>query len=180
MNNEKTAVLAGGCFWCLEPVFSQLKGVNRVVSGYTGGISQDPNYKAVCTGTTGHAEAIQIHFEPAIISFEILLEIFFAAHDPTTPNRQGNDIGTQYRSAIFCQDQTQRAAAETMIEKLNAAGIWQSPIVTEINAAEIFHPAEDYHQYYFANNPYQPYCMAVAAPKVIKIREKYPSLIKPE
>lgn len=178
MNNKQIAVFAGGCFWCTEPVFSQLKGVSKVVSGYIGGHTANPTYKQICNGDTGHAEAIQIMFDDSVISFETLLEIFFASHDPTTLNRQGNDVGTQYRSAVFCQDEAQRAATVNMISRLNAQGIWPTPIVTQVNGAETFYPAEDYHQYYFANNPYQPYCMAVAAPKAAKIRAKYAQLIK--
>jgi len=178
MSKEQTAVFAGGCFWCTEPVFSQLNGVSKVVSGYIGGHTPNPTYKLICNGDTGHAEAIQITFDASVVSFETLLEIFFVSHDPTTLNRQGNDIGTQYRSAVFCQDDTQRSATAAMIDRLNAEGIWASPIVTQINGAETFYPAEDYHQYYFANNPNQPYCMAVAAPKAAKIRAKYAQLIK--
>jgi len=178
MSNEQIAVFAGGCFWCTEPVFSQLKGISTVVSGYIGGHTANPTYKLICNGDTGHAEAIQITFDPSVIAFETLLEIFFVSHDPTTLNRQGNDVGTQYRSAVFCQDENQKAAAITMINKLNAEGIWSNPIVTQVNGAETFYPAEDYHQYYFANNPFQPYCMAVAAPKAAKIRAKYAQLIK--
>lgn len=176
--NDKLAVLAGGCFWCLEPVFSQLKGVHNVVSGYIGGHSANPTYKQVCNGDTGHAEAIQIAFDPAQISFEELLEIFFASHDPTTPNRQGNDVGTQYRSAIFCQDEEQRHIAEQVIRRMNEEKVFPSQIVTQINAASTFYPAEDYHQRYYENNPNQPYCMVVAAPKVAKIRAKYSNKIK--
>ena len=175
---ENIAILAGGCFWCLEPVFTQLAGVRKVVSGYTGGFSSDPTYKQVCTGTTGHAEAIEIHFDPATISFEQLLEVFFTAHDPTTPNRQGNDIGTQYRSAVFYLDDEQKTIAEQMIAKVDAENWWPDPVVTEVTSASTFYPAEDYHQYYYANNPRQPYCMAVAAPKVAKIRAKYSALLK--
>jgi len=176
--NDKLAVFAGGCFWCLEPVFSQLKGVDNVVSGYIGGHTANPTYKQICNGDTGHAEAIQIEFDPTQISFEELLEIFFASHDPTTPNRQGNDVGTQYRSAIFCQDEEQRRIAEQVINRLNAEKVFPSPIVTEINAAGTFYPAEDYHQRYYENNQNQPYCMIVAAPKVAKIRAKYADRIK--
>lgn len=176
MSNEQTAVFAGGCFWCTEPVFSQLKGVSKVVSGYIGGHTQNPSYKAICNGDTGHAEAIKITFDADQVSFETLLEIFFVSHDPTTSNRQGNDVGTQYRSAVFCQNDTQRDAVKKMIAELNAANLFNAPIVTQINSAEIFYPAEDYHQYYFANNPNQPYCLAVAAPKVAKIRAKYAHL----
>jgi len=178
MNNEKIAVFAGGCFWCTEPVFSQLKGVSKVVSGYIGGHTANPTYKQICNGDTGHAEAIQITFDASVVDFETLLEIFFVSHDPTTLNRQGNDVGTQYRSAVFCQDDNQKTATIAMIHRLNAEGIWPSPVVTQVNGAETFYPAEDYHQYYFANNPFQPYCMAVAAPKAAKIRAKYAQLIK--
>lgn len=176
--NENIAIFAGGCFWCTEPVFSQLKGVKSVISGYIGGHTTNPTYKEICNGDTGHAEGIEITFDPAQISFDTLLEIFFISHDPTTPNRQGNDIGTQYRSAVFCQDEAQRQSVQNMIARLNAEQIWQAPIVTQINGAEIFYPAEDYHQYYYDKNPNQPYCMAVAGPKVAKIRAKYASLLK--
>ncbi len=178
MKNEQIAIFAGGCFWCTEPVFSQLKGVNKVVSGYIGGHTLNPSYKTICNGDTGHAEAIQITFDAQLISFETLLEIFFVSHDPTTPNQQGNDVGTQYRSAVFCQNETQRTATTKMITELNQQHIWPNPIVTEVNAAAVFYPAEDYHQYYFDKNPNQPYCMAVAAPKAAKIRAKYAQLIK--
>lgn len=175
---ENIAILAGGCFWCLEPVFTQLAGVRKVVSGYTGGYTSDPTYKQVCTGTTGHAEAIEIHFDSGVISFEQLLEVFFTAHDPTTPNRQGNDIGTQYRSAIFYLDEAQKSIAEQMIARVDAENWWPDPVVTEVTSASTFYPAEDYHQYYYANNPRQPYCVAVAAPKVAKVRAKYASLLR--
>jgi peptide-methionine (S)-S-oxide reductase len=176
--NDSIAIFAGGCFWCTEPVFSQLKGVKSVVSGYIGGHTTNPTYKEICNGDTGHAEGIKITFDPAQVSFYMLLEIFFISHDPTTRNRQGNDIGTQYRSAVFCQDEAQRQSTQNMIARLNAEQIWQAPIVTQINGAEIFYPAEDYHQYYYDKNPNQPYCMAVAGPKVAKIRAKYASLLK--
>ncbi|MEO6117792.1 MAG: peptide-methionine (S)-S-oxide reductase MsrA [Methylotenera sp.] len=178
MSNEQIAVFAGGCFWCTEPVFSQLKGVNKVISGYIGGQTMNPTYKDICNGDTGHAEAIQITFDADQVSFETLLEIFFVSHDPTTPNRQGNDIGTQYRSAVFCQNAEQREAVKKMIADFNAANIFNAPIVTQINDAGTFYPAESYHQYYFDKNPNQPYCMAVAAPKAAKIRAKYAALIK--
>ena len=178
MSHEEIAVFAGGCFWCTEPVFSQLNGVQKVVSGYIGGHTSNPTYKQICNGDTGHAEGIQITYDASVVSFETLLEIFFVSHDPTTPNRQGNDVGTQYRSAVFCQNEAQRTATIKMISELNQQHIWPSPIVTEINAAKVFYPAEDYHQYYFDKNPYQPYCMAVAAPKAAKIRAKYAQLIK--
>lgn len=178
MSKEQIAVFAGGCFWCTEPVFSQLKGVSKVVSGYIGGHTLDPTYKDICNGDTGHAEAIQITFDAEQINFETLLEIFFVSHDPTTPNRQGNDVGTQYRSAVFCQNAEQRNAVNKMITEFNAAHIFNAPIVTQINDADTFYPAEGYHQYYFDKNPNQPYCMAVAAPKAAKIRAKYAALIK--
>jgi len=178
MKNEQIAIFAGGCFWCTEPVFSQFKGVSKVISGYIGGHTHNPTYKTICNGDTGHAEAIQITFDADQISFDTLLEIFFVSHDPTTPNRQGNDVGTQYRSAVFCQNAAQYDAVEKMIAALNEAAVFNAPIVTQIKGADTFYPAEDYHQYYFANNPNQPYCMAVAAPKAAKIRAKYAQLIK--
>lgn len=178
MINEQIAIFAGGCFWCTEPVFSQLKGVIKVESGYIGGHTQHPTYKDICNGDTGHAEAIRITFDENVISFNELLEIFLVSHDPTTLNRQGNDIGTQYRSAVFCQNESQYATTEAMIEAFNAAFIYSASIVTEINGIATFYPAEDYHQQYFAKNPQNPYCMAVAAPKAAKIRAKYAALIK--
>jgi peptide-methionine (S)-S-oxide reductase len=177
--NEQVAVFAGGCFWCTEPVFSQLKGVKQVISGYVGGHTSKPSYKEICNGDTGHAEAVQITFDADQVTFEELLEIFFVSHDPTTPNRQGNDVGTQYRSAIFCQNEAQRRSAQAIIERLNAEKIFPAPIVTEINDAAMFYPAEDYHQYYYEKNPGQPYCVAVAGPKIAKVRAKYASKIKP-
>ncbi|MCB5183589.1 peptide-methionine (S)-S-oxide reductase MsrA [Methylobacillus gramineus] len=175
---KSIAVLAGGCFWCTEPVFSQLNGVESVVSGYIGGQTLNPSYKDICTGETGHAEAIRITFDASLISFEVLLEIFFLIHDPTTLNRQGHDVGTQYRSAIFCQNEQQRASAEQIIESFNLHHVFGAPIVTQINDDEHFYPAEDYHQQYFAKNPQQSYCLAVAAPKVAKIRAKYADKLK--
>ena len=176
---EQIAVFAGGCFWCTEPVFSQLIGVQKVVSGYIGGHTANPTYKDICNGDTDHAEGIQITFDPAKISFDELMEIFFISHDATTRNRQGNDIGTQYRSAIFCQNEEQRQSAQNMIARLNAEKMFAAPIVTEINDSAIFYPAEAYHQYYYDKNPGQPYCMAVAGPKVAKVRAKYADRIKP-
>jgi peptide-methionine (S)-S-oxide reductase len=176
--NRETATLAGGCFWCLEAVFDELKGVESVESGYSGGQVANPSYRAVCTGTTGHAEAVRITFDPAVISYEDLLRVFFATHDPTTLNRQGADVGTQYRSAIFYYSPEQKAAAEKIIGEINAAGIWGRPIVTEVTPFKEFFVAEDYHQEYFASNPYQPYCMAVVAPKVIKFRKQFVELLK--
>jgi peptide-methionine (S)-S-oxide reductase len=181
MDNNKQdaiAIFAGGCFWCTEPVFSQLKGVSRVVSGYIGGHTQNPTYKAICNGDTGHAEGIEIHFNSAEISYGQLVEVFLVAHDPTTLNRQGNDIGTQYRSAIFYLDEAQRESAMQIIAEFDEQHVYNSPIVTEVVPATTFYPAEDYHQYYFAKNPSQPYCLAVAAPKAAKIRQKYAQLIK--
>lgn len=175
---DAIAIFAGGCFWCTEPVFSQLKGVSRVVSGYIGGHTQNPTYKAICNGDTGHAEGIEIHFNAAEISYGQLVEVFLVAHDPTTLNRQGNDIGTQYRSAIFYLDEAQRESAKQIIAEFDERHIYNSPIVTEVVPATTFYPAEDYHQYYFAKNPSQPYCLAVAAPKAAKIRQKYTQLIK--
>ena len=169
----QTATLAGGCFWCLEAVFEQVPGVRRVVSGYTGGGLPAPDYEAVCSGRTGHAEAVRIEFEPRQTSFRQLLGVFFSIHDPTTPDRQGNDVGTQYRSAIFCHGEQQRAEAEAMIAELDAAGIWPLPIVTEVLPAPAFYPAEDYHQHYFARNPQQGYCRFVIAPKLAKYRELF-------
>ena len=177
--NEQIAVFAGGCFWCTEPVFSQLVGVEKVVSGYVGGHTASPSYKEICSGDTGHAEAIQITFDADQVSFDELLEIFFVSHDPTTPNRQGHDVGTQYRSAIFAQNDEQRQYARDMIARLNAEQLFPAPIVTEVNGPATFYPAEDYHQYYYDKNPNQPYCMAVAGPKVAKVREKYAHKIKP-
>ena len=172
------AIFAGGCFWCTEPVFSQLRGVSQVESGYIGGHTQAPTYKDICNGDTGHAEGIRITFDEDVVSFDALLEIFLVAHDPTTPNRQGNDIGTQYRSAIFYQDEAQHQAAKQMIQAFEEAKVYSAPIVTELNPNATFYPAEDYHQYYFDKNPGNPYCMAVAAPKAAKIRAKYAKLIK--
>ena len=178
MSNEQIAIFAGGCFWCTEPVFSQLKGVIKVESGYIGGHTENPTYKTICNGDTGHAEGIRITFDAELISFETLLEVFLVSHDPTTPNRQGNDIGTQYRSAVFCQNDAQMESTVKMINTFNQAGVYDAPIVTEVNGANTFYPAEDYHQYYFAKNPSNPYCIAVAAPKAAKIRAKYAQLIK--
>ena len=172
------ATLAGGCFWCLEAVYDELKGVEIVESGYTGGTVPNPSYESVCAGRTGHAEAVRIVFDPQVVSYRDLLEVFFVIHDPTTLNRQGNDMGTQYRSAIFCHDEGQRETAEAMIAELNKAGIWPNPIVTEVTLAPTFYPAEEYHQDYFANNPYQPYCLGVVAPKVAKFRQKFLAKLK--
>jgi peptide-methionine (S)-S-oxide reductase len=170
---SEVATLAGGCFWCLEAIFDDLKGVNDVVSGYSGGQTPNPSYEQVCTGRTGHAESVQVTFDPAVISFRELLEVFFTIHDPTTLNRQGADVGTQYRSAIFYHTPEQKAAAEEVIARLTTIKVWDRQIVTEITPFAAFYPAEDYHQEYFARNPRQPYCQVVIAPKVAKFRKHY-------
>ena len=172
------ATFAGGCFWCTEAVYAELKGVKSVTSGYIAGQVPNPTYKDVCTGATGHAEAIEIEYDPAVVSFEKLLEVFFATHDPTTLNRQGADVGTQYRSGIFYHDDEQKRIAEEVIAKLDAAQVFPRKIVTEVTKASTFYPAEDYHQDYFATNPFQPYCQAVAAPKVEKVRKVFKDLVK--
>ncbi len=174
----QTATLAGGCFWCLEAVFDQLRGAGSVESGYSGGRLPDPSYHDVCTGRTGHAEAVQITFDPSVISYGDLLNVFFSIHDPTSLNRQGNDVGTQYRSAIFYHDDTQKAEAERVIGELKAQQIWDKPIATEVTKYDKFYVAEDYHQEYFAKNPYQPYCMAIVAPKVSKFRKHFMDRLK--
>jgi peptide-methionine (S)-S-oxide reductase len=174
----QVATLAGGCFWCLEAVYEQLKGVESVTSGYSGGSVANPSYSLVCTGTTGHAEVVQIVFDPEEISYEKLLRLFFTIHDPTTLNRQGADTGTQYRSAIFYHNQAQKAAAEKVIGEIEAMKIWDDPIVTQVVPFEAFYQAEDYHQEYFRNNPTQPYCQIVIAPKVTKFRKQYMSRLK--
>jgi peptide-methionine (S)-S-oxide reductase len=173
-----TATLAGGCFWCLEAVFLRLKGVQRVESGYAGGHVENPTYRAVCTGSTGHAEVVQVDFDPSKITFSELLEVFFAIHDPTTLNRQGADVGTQYRSAIFYHDDVQKQEAERMIADLNAQNIWDNPIVTEVAPLTKFYPAEDYHREYYDRNPEQGYCQVVISPKVAKLRQKFSEKLK--
>ena len=170
MTNE-IATLAGGCFWCIEAVYNDLQGVVKAESGYSGGATPNPSYQAVCTGETGHAEVVQVTFDPEVISFGELLHVFFTVHDPTTLNRQGADIGTQYRSAIFYHSDEQKATAEKVIAEV--ASQWSNPVVTEVTPLEKFYAAEDYHQEYFANNPNQPYCRAVVAPKVEKFRQKF-------
>jgi len=174
----EVATLAGGCFWCLQPIFQDLKGVDKVVVGYSGGRLKNPTYEDVCTDTTGHAEAVQVTFNPAAITYEEILKIFFSVHDPTTLNRQGHDVGTQYRSAIFYQAPEQKATAERVAKEIGTAGLWGDPIVTEITALAAFYPAEDYHQDYFAKNPYAGYCRAVVAPKVAKFRKEYAARLK--
>jgi peptide-methionine (S)-S-oxide reductase len=178
MAQLETATLGGGCFWCLEAVFELASGVERVVSGYTGGTVPDPTYRQVCGGDTGHAEVVQVTFDPAVLPLRDLLGIFFATHDPTTLNRQGADVGTQYRSAIFYHDEAQKKAAEEVIAELNAAKIWDRPIVTEVVPLERFYPAEEYHQEYFRRNPGQGYCQAVVSPKVAKFRKQFTNKLK--
>jgi peptide-methionine (S)-S-oxide reductase len=173
-----TATLAGGCFWCLEAVFDKLKGVTAVESGYMGGSRPNPTYAQVCDGDTGHAEVVQVHFDPKVLDFRELLDVFFVIHDPTQLNRQGNDVGTQYRSAIFYHSPEQKAAAEEVIAALDAEKLWDAPIVTEVVPGATFYLAEDYHQEYFANNPNQPYCMFVVAPKVAKFRKQFLERLK--
>lgn len=174
----ETATLAGGCFWCLEAVYARLKGVQSVVSGYTGGQIPNPTYDAVCSGRTGHAEAVQVTFDPAVVSYGEILEVFFVIHDPTTPNRQGHDVGTQYRSAIFYHSPEQKSAAEEVIARLTKEGLFEQPIVTEIVPAAPFYAAEEYHQRYFARNPSQPYCVSVVGPKLAKFRKHFLTKMK--
>ena len=176
--NIEVATLAGGCFWCLEAVFDELKGVAEVESGYAGGHVPNPTYRQVCAGTTGHAEVVQLTFDPQQISFRQILEVFFTIHDPTTLNRQGADMGTQYRSAIYYHTPEQRATAEQVIREIGAAGIWDGPIVTELAPLDTFYRAEDYHQEYYVNNSSQPYCRAVVAPKVMKLRKHFTAQLK--
>jgi peptide-methionine (S)-S-oxide reductase len=180
MTTDRTelATLAGGCFWCLEAVFQNLKGVRRVVSGYAGGTVPDPSYEAVCTGRTGHAEVVQVTFDPTELAFRDLLGVFFGIHDPTTLNRQGPDVGTQYRSAIFFHSPEQERVARELIAELERQGIWDAPIVTEAVPLEVFYPAEAYHQDYFRRNPGQGYCRAVIAPKVAKFRQEHLARLK--
>lgn len=172
-NDLAVATFGNGCFWCTEAIFQQLKGVESVYPGYTGGSIRNPSYREVCTGTTGHAEAIQIKYDPSVISYRELLDIFFYTHDPTTLNRQGNDIGTQYRSAIFYQNEKQKAEAEKIISQLTAEKVFDAPIVTEVTAMDVFYRAEDYHKNYYLNNKNQGYCRAVINPKLDKFMKKY-------
>ncbi len=173
------ATLAGGCFWCLEGAFNRLSGVEEARSGYTGGAIDNPTYDQVCSGDTGHAEVVQIRFDPARVSYRELLEIFFTLHDPTTLNRQGNDVGSQYRSAIFFHDAQQQAQAEAVVARLTAERVFEHPIVTEITAASTFWSAESYHQRYYDQNPNQPYCLFVVGPKLAKFRARYADRLKP-
>ena len=172
------ATLGGGCFWCLEAVFEQARGVEQVVSGYCAGQTEKPSYEQICTGQTGHAEIVQITFDPQTLSYRALLEIFFTIHDPTTLNRQGNDRGTQYRSIILFHDLNQKAVAQAVMQEISASHIWDAPVVTQVQALEHFYPAETYHQGYYRGHPNQAYCQAVVAPKVVKFREKYCALLK--
>jgi peptide-methionine (S)-S-oxide reductase len=174
----QTAVLGGGCFWCLEAVFERLRGVHAVESGYAGGRTVNPTYDDVCSGSTGHAEVVRISFDTAVLTFSDLLRVFFAIHDPTTKDRQGNDVGTQYRSVIFCQTPEQRKDAEAVIAELTRAKLWPNPIVTELADAATFYPSEAYHQQYFARNGGQPYCQFVVAPKVAKFRKEFVDRLK--
>mgnify|MGYP001825284969 CR=1 FL=1 len=179
MENLETATLGAGCFWCVEAVFQQLKGVEKVESGYSGGHVKDPTYKAVCSGSTGHAEVCQVYFDPDVISFEEILEVFWTTHDPTTLNRQGNDVGTQYRSAIFYHNEKQKETAERSIKEV-AEEIWDDPIVTEVSPITNYYPAEGYHQNYWFQNGNQPYCRIVINPKVEKFRKKFADKLKDE
>jgi peptide-methionine (S)-S-oxide reductase len=174
----EVATLGGGCFWCLEAVYDELTGVKEVVSGYSGGQVANPTYRQVCEGTTGHAEVVQVTFDPQVVSFAEVLQVFFTVHDPTTLNRQGADVGTQYRSAIFYHSAAQQQTAESMIAQLNEADIWPDPIVTEVVPAETFYPAEDYHQEYYQNNSGQPYCRVVISPKLAKFRKSFAPQLK--
>jgi peptide-methionine (S)-S-oxide reductase len=178
MGRPQTATLGGGCFWCLEAVYDDMEGVLSVESGYMGGFLDDPSYEAVCTGKTGHVEVVQVTFDPDVTSYREILEVFFAIHDPTSRDRQGNDAGPQYRSVIFFHGDSQRATAQDLIRELDAGDLWSKPIVTEVRAASTFYRAEDYHQQYFRNNPAQPYCSFVVAPKVAKFREKFAAKLR--
>lgn len=178
MSREEVATLAGGCFWCLEAVFKKVKGVQRVLSGYTGGKKINPTYEEVCSDKTGHAEALDITFFPDVISYREILEIFFTVHDPTTLNKQGNDIGAQYRSAIFYHNEAQKIIAEQIIRELNKAHIWDTPIVTEVKPYKIFYSAEEFHRDYFERNPEQAYCQVIIAPKVAMFRKKWENKLK--
>lgn len=178
MANLQTATLAGGCFWCLEKIFQEVKGVTEVASGYSGGSVPSPSYEQVCSGTTGHAEAVQIEFDPAVISYQELLTIFFHLHDPTTLNRQGNDIGTQYRSAIFYHNEEQKQLAEAVKQQIATTKLWSDPIVTEIVPLPDFYPAEAYHQNYYNNHPNQAYCQLVINPKLAKFRQEFKRYLK--
>jgi peptide-methionine (S)-S-oxide reductase len=178
VSRKEVATLGGGCFWCLEAVFEELRSVEEVVSGYSGGTVPDPTYEQVCTGTTDHAEVVQVTFDPEAVSFREILEVYFSIHDPTTLNRQGADVGTQYRSVIFYHTPEQKRVAEEVIAQLEEAGVWDDPIVTEVTPASAFYAAEDYHQEYFRRNQGQPYCQVVVAPKVAKFRKQHLDKLK--
>jgi peptide-methionine (S)-S-oxide reductase len=172
-NNSQVATLAGGCFWCLEAVYEEVSGVEKVVSGYSGGHVKNPTYEAVCSETTGHAEAVQITFDPEEVSYKSLVDIFFSIHDPTTLNRQGNDIGSQYRSAVFCHDEKQKIIVEELIQKIGSEEDMSGPVVTEVIPAPTFYPAEEYHQQYYRRNQWQGYCQIVISPKLAKFRKQF-------
>ena len=178
-DNLEKATLGGGCFWCLEAVYQTVKGVHEVVSGYAGGTVDNPTYQAVCNGTTGHAEVVELSYDPSVISYREILHIFWRIHDPTTLNSQGNDSGTQYRSIILYHDATQKQSAEVSIQETESARLWSDPIVTELATAGSFYSAESYHQNYYRSNPSQPYCTMVIDPKVRKFRESYSELLNP-
>jgi peptide-methionine (S)-S-oxide reductase len=175
---REVITLGGGCFWCLDAVFTDIRGVEQVLSGYSGGQRANPTYEDVCTGATGHAEVVQITFDPSVVSLRELLHVFFTLHDPTTKDRQGNDVGTQYRSIVFYRDPAQKAAAEDAIREIDASGVWDAKAVTEVKPFEAFFQAENYHQDYYRKNPLQPYCLFVIRPKVSKLRKKYLEMLK--
>ena len=177
-SRKEVITLGGGCFWCLDAVFKDIRGVEQVLSGYSGGRSASPSYEDVCTGTTGHAEVVQIAFDPAVVTLRELLKVFFTLHDPTTKDRQGHDVGTQYRSIILYRDEEQKASAEDVIKEVDASGVWDGGIVTELEPFKAFYPAEDYHQDYYRKNPLQPYCLMVIRPKVSKLRKSYLQMLK--
>ena len=180
MSSSKSEVitLGGGCFWCLDAVFADINGVEKVVSGYSGGRNPNPTYEDVCSGSTGHAEVVQVTFDPGVVSLRELLKVFFTLHDPTTKDRQGNDVGPQYRSIILYRDEAQKSAAEEVIEEIDASEMWGGSAVTELQPFEAFYPAEDYHQDYYRKNPLQPYCLMVIRPKVAKMRKAYLQMLK--
>ncbi|MDA4116276.1 MAG: peptide-methionine (S)-S-oxide reductase MsrA [Thaumarchaeota archaeon] len=174
----EVVTLGGGCYWCLDAVFTDIKGVEQVLSGFSGGMAANPTYEDVCTGSTGHAEVVQVTFDPAVVSLRELLHVFFTLHDPTTKDRQGNDVGTQYRSIVFYRDGAQKEAAEDAIREIDESGVWDAKAVTEVKPFEAFYQAEDYHQDYYRKNPLQPYCLFVIRPKVSKLRKKYLEMLK--
>ncbi|MDA4117461.1 MAG: peptide-methionine (S)-S-oxide reductase MsrA [Thaumarchaeota archaeon] len=176
--DREVITLGGGCFWCVEAVFTNLRGVEQVVSGYSGGASPDPSYDDVCSGATGHAEVVQVTFDPKVVSLRELLRIFFTLHDPTTKDRQGNDVGTQYRSIVLYRDGAQKVAAEEVIKEMESSKVWDDDIVTELKPFEAFYKAEDYHQDYYRKHPLQPYCLVVIRPKVAKLRKTYLEMLK--